>query len=100
MMKLSLKKVAIGATITGISVIAVRKMFHVERSKGISDIKEPSNNYRFAHQYPEPGQSMKSTSLGMVSSPMRRLGEEHFVNEEQGKSRTLSKNFKFPDSEV
>lgn len=68
-MKLNLRKIAIGATITGISFVAVSKMFHVKRPK--------VGSYDY---------SSKNSS----TSNMAFLGEEHFVVEKP-KTRILEK---------
>ena len=100
-MKLSLRKVAVGATITGISFLSIRKMFHVKRPIiGISDIKAPKENYRFSHQYPEPGQNVERPSVNSSLSTMQPVSEDHFVEEEQNKTRSLTKSFDHTGSEM
>jgi hypothetical protein len=94
-MKLNLKKVAFGATITGMSVLVIRKMFHVKRLK-VNQISQ--EEMRFSHRYPEPNQPN--------GQYMRIVTEEHLEPEEnnlghEGKSRSLTSNRLFEnDKEV
>ena len=88
-MKLKLQKVAIGAVITGVSVLAVHKLF--KQPRGVNENKSINDNtYRFSHQYPEPGQKVELPTVNSSASYMYPVSEEHFVDED--KPRTLSKN--------
>lgn len=91
-MKLKLQKVAIGAVITGVSVLAVHKLFKQSRLiRGVNEDKSINDNtYRFSHQYPEPGQKVELSTVNSSASYMYPVSEEHFVDED--KPRTLSKN--------
>lgn len=83
MKKISLKKVAVGATIIGLSSFAGYKMYQKRRPKiGASDIKDP-NAMRFSHQYPESNETSVNSSLQVV-------GENNFVSEEQSLEASVS----------
>lgn len=54
MKRFSLKRAAFQATIVSLSVVTVKRMFHVKRPViSISDIIFFDSNQRFSHQYPE-----------------------------------------------
>jgi len=90
MKKTSLKRTAFFATISGLSVLAAMQIFkRVRPKRGISDIKESPDVYRFSHS----SSDYVEREYGDSSHNINSVPDTNFVSQEQTESkvRTLKK---------